>query len=172
LLLRCIPASSLIPRATETSQCYEHLHLARRTRIGTTHACVLISLVLLSACPLSIAGSITAGWGHTCALTAFGGVRCWGLNNQGQASVVHAFGALLPVHIEFWSCLLCAAWRWYNHGSKHAISRCADKCGCNRCWMVSHMCNHNLGWCEMLGCEWIWRGKCCACIRSVAASAY
>ncbi len=84
-------ASCLTPRATdsETAPFYKYLHLSRRTRITTTHACVLLSL--LSACPFSIAGSIGVGQFHSCALTASGGVRCWGRGDLGQASAVHAW---------------------------------------------------------------------------------
>ena len=88
LLLRHTPASSYTPHGTETSRFY--LCLSRRTTTATTHACMLISLVLLSACPLSIADSIAVGEGHTCVLTISGGVKCWGLNGSGQASDVHA----------------------------------------------------------------------------------
>jgi hypothetical protein len=83
------PASSfrVTPRAAEASRCY--LYLSRRTTIVSAHACMLISLVLLSACPVSIAGSIAVGGHHTCALLSSSSVRCWGLNNYGQASAAH-----------------------------------------------------------------------------------
>ncbi len=90
LLLWRTPASSLT-RATETAQYC--LHLPRRAKTGAMHACVVISLVLLSACPLSNADSIDAGQGHTCAITASGGVRCWGWNLNGQASAVYVWSA-------------------------------------------------------------------------------
>jgi hypothetical protein len=117
---------------------------------------------------LTSVAAVSAGGLHTCALTAAGGVTCWGRNAEGQASAVHARGAFLPVHVELWLCLLCAAWGWYSHDSKHAISRCADKCGCHHCWIPAHMCTHRIRRCEMLGSEYLWPGKCCACMWSVA----
>ena len=96
LLLWRSPASSFTPHATETSRYY--LCRSRRTTIATMHVCILISLVLLSACPLSIADSIATGLYHTCALTTSGGVRCWGFNGNGEASAVHA--CCLSLHID------------------------------------------------------------------------
>ena len=85
LLLRRAPAHSFTPHATEPSRYY--WCLPRRMTTATTHAYILISLVLLlSVCPLSIADSIAAGQSHTGALTTAGGVRCWGYNLYGQAS--------------------------------------------------------------------------------------
>ncbi len=100
LLLWRTPTSSFTPHAPETSRYY--LRLPRRTTIAATHACILFSLMLLSACPLTIADSITAGEYHTCALTASSSVRCWGWNVKGQARAKCACVAFL--HIESWPC--------------------------------------------------------------------
>ena len=97
LLLWRTPASSSTPHATEPLR--YHLYLPRRTTIAATHACILLSLVLSSACPLSIAGSIATGGEHTCAITASGGVRCWGRGVDGQASAVHAHGLQLRIEM-------------------------------------------------------------------------
>jgi hypothetical protein len=165
LFLWRTPASSLTPHAPETPQYY--LHLPRRTTLAATHACIHISLVLLSACPLTIADSMAAGQYHTCALTASSSVRCWGDNFYGQASAVHA--CCFSLHIEMRSCLMCEAWRWLYHESKHAISRCIYKRGCDYCWTISHLCTDNIRRCEVLGLEHLWPGKCCAHVLLVTA---
>ena len=47
--------------------------------------------------PLSrIAVSCAAGSGHTCALTAAGGVKCWGMNNYGQVGAFPSAASYTP----------------------------------------------------------------------------
>jgi alpha-tubulin suppressor-like RCC1 family protein len=51
---------------------------------GTTTQSTTAVTVLGSPFPLFGQGATAAGEGHTCALTDVGGVKCWGLNSNGQ----------------------------------------------------------------------------------------
>jgi alpha-tubulin suppressor-like RCC1 family protein len=44
--------------------------------------------------------SVAAGWGHTCALTASGGVKCWGNNEYGQLGYGKKDAAFRPSPVD------------------------------------------------------------------------
>ena len=52
------------------------------------------------AAPAPLIGSIiTAGIGHTCAITPADGIRCWGLNEAGQLGDRTWVDSTVPVHV-------------------------------------------------------------------------
>jgi hypothetical protein len=48
--------------------------------------------------------ALAAGYAHSCALMSTGGVRCWGMNVDGQAS---SFVVVRRVELQAWTSVYC-----------------------------------------------------------------
>jgi WD40 repeat protein len=102
------PTHTEIPIAPATPSSSGAGDLAAAVAAGGSHTCAITTLggvkcwgkndhgqlgngtFVNSSLALDVAGltggvtAITAGWAHTCALTAAGGVKCWGYNKNGE----------------------------------------------------------------------------------------
>jgi alpha-tubulin suppressor-like RCC1 family protein len=72
--------------------------------------------------------SISAGWGHSCAQTRGGGVKCWGLNNYGQLGSGNTTNTSLPTDVLNLSNNV----RAITTGGTHACALLTD--GGVKCW--------------------------------------
>jgi alpha-tubulin suppressor-like RCC1 family protein len=71
---------------------------------ASSEACILNSSALCSTTPVSVAGLmnitfVTAGAAHTCALTAAGGVKCWGSDLLGELGNGPLPGGMTPTDV-------------------------------------------------------------------------
>ena len=72
--------------------------------------------------------SITVGWGHTCARTASGGVKCWGRNNNGQLGDGSITDRHTPVDVSG----LASGVSAIATGDAHTCARTTE--GGAKCW--------------------------------------
>ena len=113
-----------------------YTHTTRWLKVGW----LLVPVLVLSACAeivppahlLADVVEIRAGERHTCALTSAGGVKCWGLNHDGQLGNGHGSDRSSPVDVTG----LTTGVRAIAAGWNHVCALTAA--GGMKCWGSNH----------------------------------